>query len=216
MRSSAPLRVAAGSLAAALVFGLAPACERTTIARSAIDDYPDPPQELDYFDALEEKSVVTNNDALHAFLLIADGEDHWGSFEARVREAKRRDWLPERWDEPANESAEAGWISRVACMLARINGGLTMMVFGPIPRYAVRELGNRQILVGKREGQALTGLEFTDFLGRLDRMSDLRQYSASGSTPMSGQGGAGSGASGATEPRLQPPIGRVDPIGRLE
>ena len=197
-----------GVLAAGALVGVA-ACERATVVRSAIDDHPEPPEELDFFHALEEKTVVSNNDALHAFFLVSDGEDHWGGYDARVREARRREWLPKSFDEPANESAETGWIARVACMLARMKGGLTMSILGPVPRYAVRELGNSQILVGKREGQSFSGLEFVDFLTRLDRMSELRKYSATSSSP-SGTGGVGTVAPDAKSPRLQPPSARLE------
>ena len=185
-------------------------CERATVAKSAIDEHPLPDEELAFFETLETKPVVSNDDALHAFFLITDVEDHWGSYAARVAEAKRRDWLNPRFDEPANESAEVGWIARIACMTSGIRGGFTMMILGPVPRYAVRELGNQEILIGKREQQSFTGLEFTDFLSRLDRLSNLRNLSAESSVPAEEGDDIGAAAGKGASPRLQPPVGRLE------
>ncbi|MSR28835.1 MAG: hypothetical protein EXS03_04565 [Phycisphaerales bacterium] len=193
-----------------IVAALLASCERATVTTSAIQEHPAPHEELEFFESLESKSVVSNDDALHALFLITDVEDHWGSYGARVTEAKRRDWLPRDFDEPANESAQVGWVARIACMAAGVRGGFTMMILGPVPRYAVRELANAQILVGKRENQGLTGSEFVDFLTRLDRMTQLRKQTAQLSVPAGGGSGQGSSASQESSPRLQPPSGRFE------
>lgn len=146
-------------------------CARATTSYSAVEKHDSSEAELDFFEALEKSQVVTNNDALHTFFLLADKEDHWVTYDERVAEAKRRAWLPSSFDEPANESATVGWIARVACILSDLSGGLSMRIFGPIPRYAVRELAYAQVLVGKKETQGFSGLEFVDFLTRLDRMT---------------------------------------------
>lgn len=193
--------VVAGCAAASLA--CTSGCERATSTYSAVDSFESSEAELDFFEMLEKSQSVTNNDALHTFLLLADTEDHWVTYEERVAEAKRRTWLSESFDEPANEGATVGWIARVACMLANVQGGLSMRIAGPIPRYAVRELAYAQVLVGKKESQGFTGLEFVDFLTRLDRMTHLAGAAALEQLP-----GKGSEPGSVATPL--PPVGRFE------
>ena len=147
--------------------------------------------------------MVSNNDALHSFFLLADKEDGWTTYDERVAEAKRRKWLSSSFDEPANESAEVGWVASASCRIAKIRGGLSMMVIGPTSRYAVRELTHMQILVGKKETQSFSGLEFVDYLTRFARMTNLSSGSVLEKLPKQATG---------QEPTRKP----LPPTGRFE
>ena len=50
----------------------------------------------------------------------------------------------------------------------KIRGGLTMMVFGPIPRYAVRELIFMNLYPPGNAHQTFTGPEFVGIIGRVE------------------------------------------------
>lgn len=186
-------------------------CQRTIVEHSATDDFPDAQSELDYFDALEEQAVITNNDMLHSFFLVADGEDDFRAYQWRLKEAKRRGWLPEGFDESGTESAQVGWVASIACRVTDFDGGISYLLFGPIPRYATRELANAQILVGKRELQSLSGREFVDFLTRLVRITQfgkpalLDELSA-----VKGASGTGRKSNSEAAQPVQPPAARFE------
>jgi len=202
--SEAPLRSEAWILAALVGLGSAVGCERQLTTTSVVERYGTPDEEVEFFEELKDLPLVSNEDALHALFLLSDGEDHWGTYAERVAEAKRRKWVPTGFDEPSTESAEVGWIATAGCRIAKVDGGINMRIWGPIPRYAVRELRNEGILVGKQDGMSFTGAEFVDFLTRLARNTNLQGASALA------QAAAAGDATTSSAKRLLPPTGRFE------
>lgn len=145
-------------------------CQRQMFPSSAVDRYPAADDELDFLDAVTDMTAVTNNDALHAFLILADGTDSAATYEERVAIAKDRHWMPSGFDAPANESASVGWMAMAGCAICNIKGGLTMHLIGPTPRYCTKELVFMRVLPLRTENQSLTGSEFVDYLNRLHRV----------------------------------------------
>jgi hypothetical protein len=181
MRSERMARAERGVLPQALaavalaIVGFGAGCDRQLADTSITDRYPRPEQELDHAESLESAALVTNNDMLHGFLVFASGEDRWTTYAQRVVDARSLGWIPEDWGEPANESATVGRMASIAAHIVEIRGGLSFLILGPTPRYALRELIYQDILPPRTENQSLSGLEFTDFLNRLSRMSRLRE-----------------------------------------
>ena len=131
---------------------------------------------LDFWDALADQSVVSNDDALHSFILIEDGTDPSPDFQARMALAAQKGWLigtPTSLE--ANESATVGLLSVAACEILGIEGGLTMRLMGPSPRYCTRELSSMGMLPGLTPNEALTGLEFIAFVGNIEQRMELQQ-----------------------------------------
>ena len=148
-------------------------CTRTVLESSAVDDWPGNDTELEYFGALELQRVVTNHDALHSLLLLADGVDSHQTYEQRLAAARQHGWLTPNATPEANESAAIGMMAMAACEILSIKGGLTMRLFGLSPRYCTRELIFLDILPPRSEHQSLSGLEFIDLLGRIeDRLGE--------------------------------------------
>ena len=148
-------------------------CARTVLESSAVDDWPGDEAELDYLEALETQRVVTNHDAFHGLLLLADRADPHETYEQRLADAKELGWLAHDATPEANESAAIGMMAVAACEILEIKGGLTMRLFGPSPRYCTRELIFLDILPLRSEHQSLSGLEFIDLLGRIeDRLGE--------------------------------------------
>lgn len=156
-------------LAALAVVLAAAACERSRVEDSAIDRFPASKDELEFLEALDKQMVVTNDDALHGLIAFADGTDLSTGYEGRVEVAKRKQWIPESWNRPADESAQVGWMSVAGCRILNIKGGLTMRLTGPTPRYATKELVFMDVLPLRTENQSLSGREFVDYLNRLNR-----------------------------------------------
>ena len=146
-------------------------CKPYVMSSSAVDTYGKADQEIDFLAAVEKMPAVTNNDALHAFLLLQDGDDTFGDYAGRVKEGVRRGWLSSGEPRLANEAARVGWMATAGCVVMNVKGGLTMRVIGPAPRYATKELVYMEILPLRTENQVLTGSEFVDYLNRLQRIA---------------------------------------------
>ncbi len=168
-------------------------CTRTMLEASIADTYggADVTSELDFWDELAMQDAVSNRDALHALLLTfevlpesdadheemeeadADAEPSAG-FDAELAIARQRGWIGANEALIANETAQIGWMARAMCIEAGIEGGVNMHLFGPIPRYALRELNYEGLMGSKSENQALSGLELMATIGRIqDRRTGL-------------------------------------------
>lgn len=196
------VRVAAALATCAAAVALSGGCDRQMSQTSVTDRFPRPEQELDHAESLESTSVVTNNDMLHGFIVFVGGEDPWTTYAQRVVDARARGWVPRDWREPANESATVGRMASIASHIVEIRGGLSFMLLGPTPRYALRELIYQDILPARTENQSLSGLEFTDFLNRLSRMSRLKEGTAATAAVRD---------SAVPRPPPLPPSGRPEP-----
>ena len=167
MRSRAAL-LRLACLAASL---LAVGCRPYVMSDSAVDRFPKGDQEIDFIAAVEKMNAVTNNDALHAFFLLQDGDDAHADYAARRAEAQKRGWMPGDASVRPNEAAKVGWMAMAGCEVMQVKGGLSMHLLGNVPRYATRELVFMEILPLRTENQVLTGTEFVDYINRLDRMA---------------------------------------------
>lgn len=168
-------------------------CARTMLEASIADTHggADVTSELDFWDALAMQDAVSNRDALHALLLTFDllsesDADHEemeeadanaeppAGFDAELTTARQRGWIGATDALIANETAQVGWMARAICIEAGIEGGVNMRLFGPIPRYALRELTYEGLMGSKSENQALSGLELMATIGRIgDRRTGL-------------------------------------------
>ncbi len=138
--------------------------DRTVAEASLVDDPAMLQDETEFLDGLSTQYTVTNHDALHALILLADQEDPFETYEDRVATAKDRGWLNAKWDQPANQSAQIGDIAQAVCVITGIEGGVTMRLFGPSPRYATRELIYLEVIPDRSERQSVRGLEFLELM----------------------------------------------------
>lgn len=158
---------------AAAAIALAAGCARTVVEQSVVDLPGMQQDELAYWEAIESRFVVSNNDALHALILLADGADDSVDYEARIAKARARGWVKGR-PGPANESAQIGIVAVGICQILEIKGGLTMRLFGPSPRYCTRELIFLELLPPRADTQAITGLELAELIGRASQVIEGR------------------------------------------
>jgi hypothetical protein len=167
-------------LGAALLAGCA--AQRTTLDASVADVHAAADLELDFWDELATRRVVTNNDALHGLLLLAGG-DAAADYAGRVELGRQRGWLGRGAAPPANQSATVGMVSVALCDILEIRGGLLMHLVGPWPRYCTRELIYLGIIPDRTENQSLTGLEFVDLVRRAADSPQQARAAASGPAP---------------------------------
>tara|TARA_Y100000589_G_scaffold283521_2_gene281668 strand:+ start:6295 stop:6873 length:579 start_codon:yes stop_codon:yes gene_type:complete len=159
-----------------LLLPLVPACQRTMVEQTMLERHPSELDDFAFWDALAEEPVVSNDDALHALILMQDGRDPSADFEARAALAGQKGWL-EGTTRPLqpNESASVGLLSVAGCRILDIRGGLTMQLFGDSPRYCTRELNSMGILPGLTPNEAMTGLEFITFIDSLEERDRLQR-----------------------------------------
>ena len=78
------------------------AMERTQLEDSAADTLASLDDELDFWDSVANRRILTNSDALHGLLLLASEDDPAADFQGRLAAAKGLGWVPEKSDLPAN------------------------------------------------------------------------------------------------------------------
>lgn len=158
-RSAHARVIALAALAATLVL---PGCARTMVTQRARTDYAptDSLAEMEFWYTLPGRVAVSNDEALHALVLLENSGHIPRGYEERVAHAKASGWVPESWDEPAEAAVQRGMLARAIVQVCGIKGGVIMRVFGPVPRYALRELIYLGIMPPSTENQTISGLDF--------------------------------------------------------
>jgi hypothetical protein len=144
------------------VLALNGGCARSVVKEPLLTNTPpdDVTARLDFWDAMSDHGVVSNDEGLHGLFLLADSRDPSASYAERVSRAKERGWLADGFDEAADLSMQRGTAARAVCGLCDIEGGLMMHLLGPTGRYATRELIFMGMMAPGTEQQSLSGREF--------------------------------------------------------
>ncbi len=151
-------------------------CERTRVSEPLATDYGEEATEADmqFWHGLADRSVVTNNGAFHALIALDKGGDPTDSYEARVEHLKKKGFLPEGFDRPANEAVRRGTVARILAPMLDIKGGVTMRLVGAHPRYALRALEHRDIMPPSSAQQALKGIEFVGIMAKAEDYAEAQ------------------------------------------
>ena len=128
----------------------------------------DPDIQLNFWHELADRKVTCNDDAFHALLLFIDGKDDAKTYDQRVSTLKSRGLLQESFNQPANLAVTRGVLAVAIVKYAGIKGGWVTHVFGPSPRYAVKELVYDGILPPSSPQQTFSGSEFVGVIGALE------------------------------------------------
>ena len=145
-------------------------CQTAHVSRPLTSDLGsnDPGEQLEFWDKLAEQSVTSNDDAFHGLLMFLDGDDPASDYAGRVRELKHRRMLPQGFDQPAERAVDRGTLAVALLKALKIQGGLALRVFGPSPRYAVRELMFLNVYPPSTPNQSFSGNEFVGIIGRVE------------------------------------------------
>src|SRR3954454_9031849 len=68
----------------------------------------DPDQQIDFWHRLAEQPITSYDDAFHALLLFADGQDPGADYAARVQALKSRGLVASGFNRPAEEAVDRG------------------------------------------------------------------------------------------------------------
>lgn len=128
----------------------------------------DPDAQMEFWHALNDKPLISNDDAFHGLLLFADGKDDATDYADRVANLRSRGMLPVRFNGPADRAATRGTLAITIMRLTGLKGGVTTRLFGASPRYAVRELMFVGLYPPSTPNQVLSGSEFVGIIGRVE------------------------------------------------
>jgi hypothetical protein len=128
----------------------------------------DPDAQISFWHELADEPVASNDQALRAILLYVDNKDDSATYEARVQALKSRSILPPGFYQPAVAGVTRGTLAVAIMNLLHEKGGVTTRIFGPSPRYAVRELMFINVLPPSTPNQAVSGNELVGIIGRVE------------------------------------------------
>jgi hypothetical protein len=128
----------------------------------------DPDAQLDFWHALTERPLTSNDDAFHGLLLYMDAKDDGQSYADRVENLRSRNMLPKGFDEPGDRAVSRGTLAVALMRLTSLKGGVTTRIFGASPRYATRELMFAGVYPTSSPNQTFSGSEYVGIIGRVE------------------------------------------------
>jgi hypothetical protein len=128
--------------------------------------------QLAFWRDIATRKVVCNDDAFHGLLLFLDSADPNSNYDARVSALKARKLIPDYFHDAGDQAVSRGSIAYAVVQALHIKGGWVLTVFGPTPRYALRELINLNLFPRSSPEQGLSGSEFVGIIGRVEDYQD--------------------------------------------
>jgi hypothetical protein len=165
MRSDASRVLLSASLLLACGCQTAPRVSESLTAKFGGSE---PDAQMDFWHQLTEQPLTSNDDAFHGLLLYMDGEDPAETYEARVDNLRSRNMLPKGFAEPGDLAVTRGTLAVPIMRLINLKGGVTTRLFGPSPRYALRELMFVGVYPQSSPNQTFSGSEFVGIIGRIE------------------------------------------------
>ncbi len=187
-------------------------CQRATVEQRLVLVHGgnQPEAQMEFWHQLADQRRVSNDDAFHGLLLLAEGEDPAASYEERVALLKERGWLYDRFDEPGDHAVTRGVVATAVARILEIKGGLTMRLVGPVPRYAVRELMYENLYPPSSPRQPFSG---TEFLGVISRVEDYQFRQAYLAAQKAGEAPSEGGSAPPAPPDVPPSEGGAGESG---
>ena len=145
-------------------------CQSASVPSSVDNKFSgnDTSAQLGFWHELADRHVTSNDDAFHGLLLYIDSKDDSKNYDNRVTALKAKGLLPESFSQPSNAAVTRGTLAVAIVKLVGIKGGWVMHVFGPTPRYAVKELVYDGIFPPSSPQQTFSGTEFVGIIGKID------------------------------------------------
>ena len=156
----------------AAVAGCAPTVVKEPLTPS-VSRISDPlTSQMEFWHGIADRPVVCNDDAFHGLLLFLDEKDSNTDYTARLAEMKSRKLVPSYFNGAGNEAVNRGTMAYAIVQALHIRGGWALTVFGPTPRYALRELMDMNLFPRSSPEQTFSGSEFVGVIGRVEDYQD--------------------------------------------
>jgi hypothetical protein len=223
-RRQRPTTAAVLALAAAgLIAGCGQVSERPQVGSSAAELYAEPPivrpvsiaggearaqgaadtvasADLNFFDELTTRSLASNDDAIHAALLLAVGRSA-SSFRERLDLASKTGLIEETYDRPGREAATIG---ETSAMLVRVVDGPQRI---SQERAVARMVAQRLLPAGAEAFQGLTGAQLVTLVGGVADMLRSQGRDFSLPAPLAAPSPIPTAAPAPIDPAAPPPPG---------
>lgn len=128
----------------------------------------EPDAQMEFWHTLPDRRIASNDEAFHALLLFVDGSDPSGDYDGRVATMKQRGMLPADFNGLQAAGVKRGTVAVAIARALEIKGGLSMRLFGPTPRYAMRELQYMNLFPPSSPQQTFSGQELLGIIGRAE------------------------------------------------
>ncbi len=157
---------------AILVAGLGGCAPAGVRGVRAFEDLPPAEGEVasdaEFFFELSEKRYCSTDDAYRGMLYLIDGRDTSKDFEERTARLVMHGVAKKTWKHNPNAVATKGEVAYMLVRALEIPGGVMYNITNGSPRYALRELIHKGIIIGGTERSKVSGAEYVGILGRAD------------------------------------------------
>ena len=157
------------SLGVLLLAGCAPPGVRGV---RAFDDLPVAETEVvsdaQFLFELSNKKYCSTDDAYRGMLFLIDDKDTSKDFEERTTRLVMHGVADKNWTHNPNATVTKGKVAYMLVRALEIRGGVMYNITNACPRYALRELIHKGIIIGGTEYSKLSGGEYVGILGRAD------------------------------------------------
>lgn len=145
-------------------------CKTAQVTTSLTSQYPgnDMDSQMNFWHSLNDKKLISNDEAMHGALLFYCGEDHSANYADRVTRFKQDGFLAGNFDGTENEAITRGQLAAILASMLKVKGGVMMQVFGPQPRYALKEMVALNIFPDSSSQQVINGAQFIEIIGRAE------------------------------------------------
>jgi hypothetical protein len=155
-----------------LAAGWASAAVPSAPAPAALPAAPAASSDAQFFGELAYKDVATAADTARALaILVSAGKETGADFAAAKAYLSKQGVMPDGWlDKAAADTpTDKGHLASLICRALKIQGGLGMRLFGPVPRLALRECAYLELMAMGAEYRHVTGGELAGVIDRADR-----------------------------------------------
>ena len=169
LNSGRGLGILVAAILVASVGGCAPPGVRGV---QAFDDLPAAEGEVvsdaQYLFELSGKKHCSTDDAYRGMLFLIDDKDTSKDFEERTARLVMHGVVKKDWTHNGNAVVTKGKVAYMLVRALEIRGGVMYNITNGCPRYALRELIHKEIIVGGTEHSKISGAEYVGILGRAD------------------------------------------------
>ena len=124
--------------------------------------------QMNFWHSLNDKKLISHDEALHALLLFCCETDNARDYDDRVERLKKDLYLSENFDGLENEAITRGQLASILAKMLNIKGGVMMQLFGPTPRYALKEMVALRIFPESSTQQVINGAQLIEIIGKAE------------------------------------------------